>query len=69
MGGQIFPVCFVFVGESCIREANAMQSESFWQLFRETGEPVCWLIYRRLRPEPEPELKTAAVPPGNAPGV
>ena len=46
-----------------------MQSESFWQLFRETGEPVCWLIYRRLRPEPELELKTAAVPPGNAPGV
>lgn len=46
-----------------------MQSESFWQLFRETGEPVCWLIYRRLRPEPDPELKTAAVPPGNTPGV
>ena len=44
-----------------------MQSESFWQLFRETGEPVCWLIYRRLRPKPEPTR--AAAPPGNAPGV
>ena len=42
-----------------------MQSDWFWQMFRETGEPVCWLIYRRLRQESPPKPDT---PPGESPG-
>lgn len=33
-----------------------MKSDSFWELFRETGEPLYWLLSRERRePEKKPE--------------
>ena len=35
-----------------------MENELFWELFRDTGDPVAWLIHRSVREEtPSPPEK------------
>lgn len=28
------------------------ERDLFWQLFQETGDPLCWMLYRRGREDP-----------------
>lgn len=37
-----------------------MTCEEFWELFTETGEPVCWLVLRAMEAQSADEGDTAA---------
>ncbi len=30
-----------------------MEKDIFWEVFRDTGDPLCWLLTRYTRPEPQ----------------
>ena len=36
-----------------------MNDDSVWQAFAETGEPVCYLLYRAVHAAPRPTTTTA----------
>ena len=35
-----------------------MENEIFWEVFRDTGDPVCWLLTRIDDPPPAEDKKT-----------
>ena len=37
-----------------------MSSEAIWQAFRETGEPVCYLLYKAAKDKQRPEKRSPA---------
>ena len=42
-----------------------MQNDAIWQAFAETGDPVCYLLYKATRKPKEP--KNTKDRPGNEP--
>lgn len=37
-----------------------MEQNDYWQVFRETGDPLCWLMYRAAKRETSGETEQNA---------
>lgn len=36
-----------------------MEKDFFWEVFRRTGDPLCWLLTRRRKTEGDPPIQTS----------
>ncbi len=41
---------------------DKIETDLFWQLFFETGDPLCWMLYRRGWADPRQDGKGTRTP-------